>query len=45
LDEVRPASFTVEAGEALYLPWGWAHEVESSGDVYMSITYWSDKNE
>jgi hypothetical protein len=45
LDEVRPASFTVEAGEALYLPWGWAHEVSSSGNVYMSITYWSDQNE
>lgn len=29
----------LRAGEALYLPSGWMHDIESSG-IYQSITYW-----
>ncbi len=32
------AEFTVSEGEALYLPAGWAHEVESTG-THMAVTY------
>ena len=32
-------SFTLHAGEAVYLPSGWAHDVSSSG-VHQAITYW-----
>ena len=33
------SEFTIEAGEALFLPAGWAHEVESLG-THLAITYW-----
>jgi len=41
-NKTRPARFTLDSGEALYLPWGWAHEVESSGQIFLSVTYWSN---
>eukprot|EP00750_Incisomonas_marina_P019222 INCI3256.1.p1 GENE.INCI3256.1~~INCI3256.1.p1 ORF type:complete len:946 (-),score=141.37 INCI3256.1:903-3740(-) len=34
-------SFTLHAGEAVYLPSGWAHDVSSSG-IHQAITYWFD---
>jgi hypothetical protein len=37
-------SFTLHAGEALYLPSGWAHDVSSVG-VHQAITYWFDCGE
>ena len=33
----------LRAGEALYLPAGWLHDIKSSG-IYQSITYWMYAN-
>lgn len=43
LKSVQPSTFDLKSGEALFLPRGWAHEVESQGKVFLSITYWSTR--
>jgi hypothetical protein len=44
LHKTTMLSFTLHAGEALYLPSGWAHDVSSVG-VHQAITYWFDCGE
>ena len=41
LQEATAVTFELNSGEALYLPGGWAHEVESVG-LNIAVTLWSD---
>ena len=36
-----PIKFVLQAGECLYLPCGWFHEVSSSGGRHIAINYWT----
>jgi len=37
--EATVAEFDLNTGEGLFLPAGWAHEVESAG-THIAVTYW-----
>lgn len=43
-EDTTMAELTLSAGEGLYLPAGWAHEVESFG-THIAVTYWMRPDE
>ena len=41
LESVSEAvSFTLEAGDVLYLPTGWTHQAQSSGGQHVALSWW-----
>jgi peptidyl-lysine (3S)-dioxygenase / protease len=40
--EVQPIHVEVRAGQTLYLPVGWWHQVEQSEEVTIALNWWYD---
>ena len=40
LNNASPTTYTVKAGDVLYIPGGWWHWIRSQGDRCLSVNYW-----